>query len=125
MIGINITAPGPNGVGAEVFEASTGQEIKGVMRLSVEFAADDFTRAHAEIAASAVTVDGAVASFYVVDPATGDPKEVKRIEFEDGTSWACDQLAAPSNPSPQVVPLPSISAPISKVFVGRDPVEKA
>lgn len=87
MQGIKIKSPNQTGWGTQVFDADTGQELKGVTDLTISIEADNYTTANVRIVAAAVDVESAVATFAVVHPVTGKVKIVRSIEFEDGTSW--------------------------------------
>lgn len=121
MTTVDIKAPSAHGFGAQMFSTETGEEIKGVSRLSVTFAVDDYARAQAVLCAHAVEVKGAVAEFYVVNPATGRPQAVKRIEFADGEAWSADEagIGREEGASDGVAAFQTIGSPTSKRMVGK------
>jgi hypothetical protein len=86
MTGVRVRAPGPTGLGTTLTDADTGQEIKGVARLSINVEPDDFIRVEAELLSASLDVMGE-AEFRVADPETGEIKRISRIEFEDGSVW--------------------------------------
>ena len=87
LIGVNIKCPDGHSHGVVVTSADTGCEINGISRLSLTFEPDNFARVEAELFASDVEIEGALAEFYIVDPSSGDLKPVQSIQFADGTSW--------------------------------------
>lgn len=121
MTTVDIKAPCAHGFGAQIFSTETGEEIKGVSRLSIAFAVDDYARVEAELCAHAVEVKGAVAEFYVVNPRTGQPQAVKRIEFAEGDAWDAEETGATQEEggASVVAAFPTFGAPISKRRVGK------
>lgn len=71
--------------GGRVFNADTG-ELLHVVSATVFLAVGKLPRAVVEIAAPALSAV-AEAKFAIVDPHSGLRKTVKRIEFEDGSSF--------------------------------------
>jgi hypothetical protein len=120
MIGVNVKAPGASGFGAQVHTTEGGHEVLGIARLSVEFSADDYARAYIEIVSGAVHIDNAVAEFSVAHPVTGEIKPVKRVEYEDGTSWdLSDDAPDASRAGLQVIRYHSIGSTIAKRIAGQ------
>jgi hypothetical protein len=86
MMGVIVKAPGPLGWGTKIFNAETGDEIKGIAGLTIRMAPDAYNTVEAEIVAAEFEVSG-YATFYAADPSSGESKAIKRIEFADGTEW--------------------------------------
>ncbi len=73
-------------VSTRVFATETGEEIKGICAIDVSIRPDDMVKAAIVLWAGMVDV-GAEAEFHVMNPSTGEPKAVKRIEFADGSAF--------------------------------------
>ena len=74
----------PTGMGTKVFSGDT--EINNIKSIDVHYRVNDVVTATIEVI-SAMDDVGAFAVFMVGDPKTGDLKQVKRVEFEDGSVW--------------------------------------
>lgn len=72
--------------GTKVFDTASGQEIKGITRLTWTANVDDANRVQAEIVCAGADVEGEL-TVVAQAPDMDEPKPVKRIEFEDGTVW--------------------------------------
>ena len=70
-----------------VIEATDGQPLHGVSRAVITIDPREIIRAELEIACQSVEIHQAKASFWLAHPVTGDRREVKRIEFADGSVW--------------------------------------
>lgn len=87
MTSVVLKAPGPAGHRAQLFDAESGNEIRGITRIGLEIVPDDIIRVEASIFAAEIEVKGEMV-LYVTDPSTGETKEPARIEFKDGSVWA-------------------------------------
>ena len=73
------------GWGTKVFTAS-GAEIKEITRIKVEILPNTILRAELEIALMDFSIE-AEEQFKLHHPMTGVLKEIKSIQFADGTEW--------------------------------------
>lgn len=87
---MNIRIVSDGGVnGTRVFHAESGQPVRGVRAVRFNHEAQGAPSVEVDICSVTADVEG-VAHWYVSDPATGEPKQVRRVEFADGTEWAAE-----------------------------------
>ena len=87
---MNIRVVSDGGVGGtRVFHAESGQPVRGVRAVRFSHAGQGAPCVEIDICNAIADVEGA-ARWYVSDPITGEPKQVRRVEFADGTEWAAE-----------------------------------
>lgn len=83
---LKIDSPGPTGFGTW-FTTDEGVPLRGIRAADITIRVDAPTTARIELVGVAVKAEQVVTAFYVPDPTTGVSKEVRRIEFADGSVW--------------------------------------
>ena len=69
-------------------EIPEGKELKGVTSATVHYEPDDIVRADLKVFIAHEAIAGSL-YWFANDPETGEWKEVKRIEFADGSKFEC------------------------------------
>ena len=77
----------PLSQGTQVFAGDT--ELEGVCEISVHYSIDEPVRASISLIDCWQDPVIAIGEFFMSDPITNQRKQVKRIEFEDGTAFQC------------------------------------
>ncbi|MDY8108257.1 hypothetical protein U0C82_03720 [Fulvimarina sp. 2208YS6-2-32] len=87
MKSVRVVSEGGTSFQTKVFNGETGERIRGITEIDIRIVGCDFVRA--DIAFSAVEIDrlDAAPSFRMMDPATGEMKELAEITFADGSGW--------------------------------------
>ena len=74
------------GIGTR-FTTETGAPVHGVRSARIEIQPDKITKASLSVYLAQVEVSQAMPLFFLVDPVTGEEKQVLRVEFVDGSSF--------------------------------------
>lgn len=88
MRSVRIISENGIGHGTKVTDANTGETIHGVTKLEFgEITVDSINEVKMSLGFTELDVCANHVSFLAIDPATGKFKNVKSIQFEDGTTW--------------------------------------
>lgn len=83
---VRFVTNGTKSQGSTLTNSETGELLHGVRRIVATAQVDDIVTVEAEFVSAAVEAEGRLVAQFV-DPASGEVKAVKRIEFVDGSKW--------------------------------------
>lgn len=86
MRSVRFKSNGTGIMGSSLVDLASGAELQGVTRVVASMEMDNYNTIEAVFIGAEIDVEGELRP-KIIDPATGELREISRIVFADGSEW--------------------------------------